>query len=396
MSVKGVFGGQNRDVSKGVYGLSREEITYSDLEEDYSTGDFDGLSGEEEVFSDLGLGKEPSTLGFGLDTEFQDTEESSREENGWTPDENLRLLQTYFKEMAAESLLKPEEEVQLSAKIKRCEAGIKKFKEMKKLKKLTPETTEAIETIIKTYSEKACWYKERFVKANLRLVVSIANGYLGRGLPLSDLVQEGNIGLMKAVEKFDHTKGYRFSTYACWWINQAILRAIHSQARTIRVPAYILEKSGKVFRAKSRLQKKKDRRPLPEEVAEESGMPVNEVKRILDAVTDVVHLNSPVVLGDGEKIPLLEFIPDKFPLPDSIVAETSIPGRVREALSRLTQREEKILRMRYGIDCKKTYTLDEIGRRFNLTRERIRQIEKGALKKLSKSQTGKVLRSFVE
>ncbi len=378
------------------------------------------------------------------DTEFELQVDSPRndlvedKEKQWTPDDEFRLLQVYFREMGNEPLLTAREEVEVSAKIKRCEAKAKEVKRIlerifdKKLGDCLDDTIAEIEGIPKktienrlrllrkgtskgtnlrngvtsydvrrfsvltrAYINRAKRFKERFVKANLRLVVSIAKRYMGRGLPLPDLIQEGNVGLMRAVERFDHTKGYKFSTYASWWIHQAISRSLLDQTRTIRVPVYVLEQASKVHRISSMLHKEKGRKPLPEEISQKSGISIEGVKRVLDATKDVFHLDSPIV--DGEKTTLLEFIPDETALtPDSAVAKAMLTGKIKDALSNLTSREEQILKMRFGIGYETTYTLDEIGRYFNLTRERIRQIEKRALEKLEDSDIGGMLKSFLE
>lgn len=345
--------------------------------------------------------------------ELQSIEDEDEEEEQKVPDEQVRLLYVYFKDLATEPLFTPEEEVEVSAKIKKCEAKAGEIKAL--LDKLSKERIgkskrnghqngngkapskriQRLEVVMKAYSEKANGLKRRFVKANLKLVISIAKRYMGRGLPLSDLIQEGNVGLMRAVEGFDHTKGYKFSTYAVWWIHQAMIRALLDQTRTIRVPVYILEKANKVHRISSMLQKEKGRRPTPEEIAEKSGNSVEVVKRILGTKDDVIQLDSPIL--DGEGTTLLEFIPDKgLPAPDSVITNTALTERVKEALSILTPREKKVIKMRFGIDQETEHTLDAIGRSFNLSRERIRQIEKEALKKLGKSGVGEILRSFLE
>lgn len=339
------------------------------------------------------------------------------EEKKWVPDEQFRLLYVYFKDMGTESLLSSKEEVEVSAKIKKCEAKAREIKTI--LDKLPKERNEKskrasgknghqngnrkallkrinrLTSFMKAYSERAKELRERFVKANLRLVVSIAKRYMGRGLPLPDLIQEGNVGLMRAVERFDHTKGYKFSTYASWWIHQAISRALLDQTRTIRVPVYVLEQASKVHRISSMLHKETGRKPFPEEISQKSGISVEGVKRVLEATKDVVHLDSPIL--DGEKTTLLDFVPDEgSPAPDSVMAKDTLVKRIKEALLTLTTRENEIVKMRFGIDQDATYTLDEIGRKFDLTRERIRQIEKRALEKLAISGIGEILRSFLE
>jgi len=249
-------------------------------------------------------------------------------------------------------------------------------------------------TLMKVSLNKSRAYKDRFVRANLRLVVSMSKRYKGRGLPLLDLIQEGNLGLIKAVERFDHTKGYKFSTYASWWIYQVMSRALLDQTRTIRTPVYILEKAGKVYRTKANLQRKKGKRPELEDIAKRTGMPSQMVKRVLDAAKDIVYLDSPIP-GD-EKATLLDFIADGGPRAEEVIAGSTLSKRVGEALSGLSEREKKIISMRFGIGYEGEYTLDEIGRDFGVTRERVRQLERRAIGKLEKSGMGFILRSFLE
>jgi RNA polymerase sigma factor, sigma-70 family len=387
----------------------------------------DGIFSSMEEIEDK-IMSEVSDSEFDLDLEpSKDGVPAKKKE--WTPDEEFRLLQVYFKEMGTEPLLTPREEIEVSAKIKKCEAmarEVRRTLEHALDRKLSGYLESAITQVsiskgkvsgkralrnagkgkvphnlaqkrsilTKVYLKRAMGFKERFVKANLRLVVSIAKRYMGRGLPLPDLIQEGNVGLMRAVERFDHTKGYKFSTYASWWIHQAISRALLDQTRTIRVPVYVLEQASKVYRISSTLNKQMGRKPLPKEIAEEVGISVEGVKRILDATNDVIHLDSPIF--DGEKTTLLDFVPDEGALlPDSAVAKEGLTYKIRESLSLLTSREEEIIRMRFGIGQETTYTLDEIGKKFDLTRERIRQIEKRALEKLATSEVGEILRSFL-
>ncbi|GIW46362.1 MAG: hypothetical protein KatS3mg078_0239 [Deltaproteobacteria bacterium] len=404
------------------------------------TGDLEDIANEEDsvfvpidldekIISDMG---EPD---FEIKLEPVKGDLTEDKQKGWTPDEEFRLLQVYFKDMGTEPLLTPREEIEVSAKIKKCELKVREArrflervfdrklgseclddvvkeieellrkssrnhkKNVKKRKKtdlkLTLHHIQRIKGLTKAYLSRARLFKERFVKANLRLVVSIAKRYMGRGLPLSDLIQEGNVGLMRAVERFDHTKGYKFSTYASWWIHQAISRALLDQTRTIRVPVYVLEQASKVHRISSTIHKETGRKPFPEEIAQKSGISIEGVKRVLEATKDVVHLDSPVL--DGEKTTLIEFIPDEnSPTPDLAVAKAALSKKIRETLGSLTNREEQILKMRFGIGYDTTYTLDEIGRHFSLTRERIRQIEKRALEKLQDSDIGGMLKSFLD
>ena len=332
---------------------------------------------------------------------------SKEDENKPSPiEEQFRLLHAYFKDVGSEPLLTPTEEIELSIEIKKCEAKASKIKALldkisnkkhsrgndgeKKQKRI-----KILNVLIKVYSERARLLKERFMKANLKLVISIAGKYMGRGLPLADLIQEGNLGLIRAVEKFDHTKGTKFSTYAVIWIIQSITRMLLDQVRTIKVPAYVLEKANNVHRVSSALEKELGRRPLPEEITKETGISVEHVKQILKGKDDVAHLDLPI--GEGAEATLLDFVPDgKSHTQDSVIVQAALEDRIREALLILTLREEEIIKLRFGIGYETTYTLDEIGKKFDLSRERIRQIEKEALKKLAASEQGEVLRTFLE
>jgi RNA polymerase primary sigma factor len=384
-----------------------KEIKQMEFEAPLKIGEFEESIGEDEG------ALRPFSIEDRLVPKSIEDEARPESEERRSSDEEFRFFYLYFKELARESLLTQREEIEIPTEIKKCQTRIREIstltsrlsgevvgkgrrKSQKGRRRVISKEVRRLNSLMDTYLNKVRNLRERFIKANLRLVVSIAKRYTGLGLPFPDLIQEGNLGLIKAIERFDPSKGYRFSTYASWWIRQAIARALSAQARTIRVPDYLMEQANRVYRASSIIHRDKGIKPLPEEIAERTGISAKRIKRILEVTSDVACLDSPVFM-DGEKTTLLDFIVDKnSPLPDSLITKSELTRKIGESLSLLTEREREIIRMRFGIDKKKVYTLDEIGKRFDLTRERIRQIEKKAIRKLAVSYEGEALRSFYE
>lgn len=266
------------------------------------------------------------------------------------------------------------------------------LKEIGRVPLLTPEEEIDLAIRISEGDEKA---KKRLSEANLRLVVSIAKRYLGRGMQFLDLIQEGNLGLIKAVEKFDYTKGFKFSTYATWWIRQAITRAIADQARTIRIPVHMVETINKVKKVSSQLLHSNGHEPTADEISLELDMPVDKVREIMRVAQEPVSLETPI--GEEEDSHLGDFIPDDdAPAPQDAASHTLLKEQLAEVLDTLTPREEKVLRLRFGLEDGRSRTLEEVGKEFNVTRERIRQIEAKALRKLRHPSRSKKLKDFLD
>ena len=266
------------------------------------------------------------------------------------------------------------------------------LKEIGKVPLLTAEEEIELAKRMENGDEEA---KKRLAEANLRLVVSIAKRYVGRGMLFLDLIQEGNLGLIKAVEKFDYNKGFKFSTYATWWIRQAITRAIADQARTIRIPVHMVETINKLVRASRQLLQELGREPTPEEIAERMEIPVERVREILKISQEPVSLETPI--GEEEDSHLGDFIQDdNVPVPADAAAFTLLREQLKEVLGTLTEREQKVLRLRFGLDDGRARTLEEVGKEFNVTRERIRQIEAKALRKLRHPSRSRKLKDYLD
>ena len=300
-------------------------------------------------------------------------------------------VRMYLKEIGKVNLLTSDEEIELAQIMASGNAAKEQMEELEAMgEELPTEVKAELEVLIKK-GERA---KQRLAEANLRLVVSIAKRYVGRGMQFLDLIQEGNLGLIKAVEKFDFTKGFKFSTYATWWIRQAITRAIADQARTIRIPVHMVETINKVIRVSRQLLQELGHDPTPEEIAKEMDMPVDRVREILKIAQEPVSLETPI--GEEEDSHLGDFIPDEDASePAEAASFTLLKEQLIEVLSTLTPREEKVLKLRFGIEDGRTRTLEEVGKEFNVTRERIRQIEAKALRKLRHPSRSKKLKDFL-
>lgn len=323
------------------------------IEKFYDTLEAQGVEIIED-FADVPL----EEIGFTAETTEDENLESALSTEGIAIDDPVKV---YLKEIGRVPLLSPEEEIDLAIRINEGD-------------------------------ERA---KKRLSEANLRLVVSIAKRYLGRGMQFLDLIQEGNLGLIKAVEKFDYTKGFKFSTYATWWIRQAITRAIADQARTIRIPVHMVETINKVKKVSSQLLHTNGHEPSAEEISAELDMPVDKVREIMRVAQEPVSLETPI--GEEEDSHLGDFIPDDdAPAPQDAASHTLLKEQLADVLDTLTPREEKVLSLRFGLDDGRSRTLEEVGKEFNVTRERIRQIEAKALRKLRHPSRSKKLKDFLD
>lgn len=308
-------------------------------------------------------------------------------------------VRMYLKEIGKVPLLSAGEEIELAQNMEDGAVATEKINVLKgRLDGASEEEKAEIKEEIKTLQrdvDKGADAKKRLAEANLRLVVSIAKRYVGRGMLFLDLIQEGNLGLIKAVEKFDYKKGYKFSTYATWWIRQAITRAIADQARTIRIPVHMVETINKLIRVSRQLLQELGREPSPEEIAKEMNMPVERVREILKISQEPVSLETPI--GEEEDSHLGDFIKDdNVPVPADAAAFTLLKEQLEEVLGTLTEREQKVLTLRFGLEDGRARTLEEVGKEFNVTRERIRQIEAKALRKLRHPSRSRKLKDYLE
>ena len=372
---------------KGVTGLSNTDNKQARVTALIEKGKKNGLLTQKEineVLADMQIS--PETYEKVLDRFEEMGIEIIAEESVEPPEEEL-LLESEAEEFTAEA-----EDLSVPEGIATDDPVRMYLKEIGKVPLLTAEEELEIAKRMADGDEEA---RRKLSESNLRLVVSIAKRYVGRGMQFLDLIQEGNLGLIKAVEKFDYSKGYKFSTYATWWIRQAITRAIADQARTIRIPVHMVETINKLIRVSRQLLQEYGREPTPEEIAKEMGVSEEKVREITKIAQEPVSLETPI--GEEEDSHLGDFIPDDdIPAPAEAAAFTMLKEQLTDVLDTLTPREEKVLRLRFGQDDGRARTLEEVGKEFNVTRERIRQIEAKALRKLRHPSRSKKLKDFLE
>ena len=345
------------------------------------------ISNDDDVDDDIILDDEDEVEGEKIDLSVPE---------GVSVEDPVRM---YLKEIGKVPLLSADEEIELAQNMEDGAVATEKINVLKgRLDGASEEEKAEIKEEIKKLQrdvDKGADAKKRLAEANLRLVVSIAKRYVGRGMLFLDLIQEGNLGLIKAVEKFDYKKGYKFSTYATWWIRQAITRAIADQARTIRIPVHMVETINKLIRVSRQLLQELGREPSPEEIAKEMNMPVERVREILKISQEPVSLETPI--GEEEDSHLGDFIKDdNVPVPADAAAFTLLKEQLEEVLGTLTEREQKVLTLRFGLEDGRARTLEEVGKEFNVTRERIRQIEAKALRKLRHPSRSRKLKDYLE
>ncbi len=338
------------------------------------------------------LEKESIEVVEDMEKELEEIEVTKEELEDLSVPEGINIddhVKMYLKEIGKVNLLTAEEEMSLA---KRMADGEMAKQQMEEMGDDMPEDVKEQMDALVADGEKA---KKSLAEANLRLVVSIAKRYVGRGMLFLDLIQEGNLGLIKAVDKFDYTKGYKFSTYATWWIRQAITRAIADQARTIRIPVHMVETINKLVRVSRQLVQELGREPTPEELAKELNMPVEKVREISKISQEPVSLETPI--GEEEDSHLGDFIPDDdAPAPSEAASFVLLKEQLSDVLKTLAPREAKVLRLRFGLDDGRARTLEEVGKEFEVTRERIRQIEAKALRKLRHPSRSKKLKDFLD
>lgn len=370
-------------------GKSKGVLSYKEISEAFE--DIEITTEEIEQLYDK-FEKEGVELVEDLDKELEEIEVTKEELEDLSVPEGINIddhVKMYLKEIGKVDLLSAEEELSLAKRMVDGEETKIQLAEMGE--DISKKDREAMEAIIDD-GEVA---KKCLAEANLRLVVSIAKRYVGRGMLFLDLIQEGNLGLIKAVDKFDYTKGYKFSTYATWWIRQAITRAIADQARTIRIPVHMVETINKLVRVSRQLVQEYGREPTPEELAKELNMPVEKVREISKISQEPVSLETPI--GEEEDSHLGDFIPDDdAPAPSEAASFVLLKEQLGDVLKTLTPREAKVLRLRFGLDDGRARTLEEVGKEFEVTRERIRQIEAKALRKLRHPSRSKKLKDFLD
>ena len=364
-----------------------------DLESDQMDSIYDSLEqlgievGTEDFLTDLPDDDEPAMEEI-AEIEEEELVDPNTLVDSFSIDDPVRM---YLKEIGKVPLLTADQEVELATVMSAGREAEARLAQAEANGETIPDEELAQ---LKKQVKAGEWAKQSLAEANLRLVVSIAKRYVGRGMLFLDLIQEGNLGLIKAVEKFDYTKGYKFSTYATWWIRQAITRAIADQARTIRIPVHMVETINKVIRVSRQLLQELGHDPSPEEISEEMNMPVDKVREILKIAQEPVSLETPI--GEEEDSHLGDFIPDEAASePSEAASFTLLKEQLVDVLSTLTPREEKVLKLRFGIEDGRTRTLEEVGKEFNVTRERIRQIEAKALRKLRHPSRSKKLKDFL-